>query len=111
LGGSEPAVLTEEMSKTTNADIQKAQTAQHSTENALEIAQAQLQAEHNHANDLYKDLRLERQKASRNKASKAQAQAHLADAQKDIEQLEEKLEQLTLKNEQLETTMSQLLEN
>src|SRR3954454_14719976 len=107
-GGSDSLDLTQDDQPVVNPELQRAQTK---AENALVIIEAQLQAELAHSKELYRSLRVERQKVTRTKAAKANAEADAAAAKEALGELEEQMEQLTLRNEQLKLSISQLLEN
>lgn len=91
-------------------EIQEAVLAKNAAELALEKTQTQLEVEISHSKDLYRALRVERQKVGRVKVAKMHAEAAAAETQSNLEQLEDQLEQLTFKNEELEMSMSNLLE-
>lgn len=109
-GGPGPSTLLQGAPTADHLELQQAKAAQDAAETILEETEVQLDAQIDCSKDLYRALRMERQKVSRAKAAKAQAQENAAEAQSSLEQLEEQLEQLTLKNKQLELTMSELLE-
>lgn len=109
-GGSGSSVLSQNGSEGESLEIQKAVLAKNAAELALENAQTQLEIEISHSKDLYRALRVEKQKVSRVKAAKTKAEMAAAEAQSSFEQLEDQFEQLTFKNEELEMSMSKLLE-
>jgi hypothetical protein len=109
-GGPGPSGVIPEDLLATQQQLQSAESARDNAQLALQRTKAKLEAEHSHSKDLYRALRVETRKVSRNQAAKANAEACAAETQQAMEGMELQLQQLTLKNDQLEMTMSQLLE-
>src|SRR5437879_2101752 len=77
-GGSGSLDLTQDDQPMINPELQRALKAQTKEENALVITEAQLQAELAYSKELYRSLCVERQKVTRIKAAKANAEANAA---------------------------------
>src|SRR5271154_2532080 len=80
-GGPGPSTLPQDASTADYLELQKAKAAQNAAETVLEKTEVQLDAQIDHSKNLYRALPMERQKVSRTKAAKAQAQECATEAQ------------------------------